>query len=208
MPLSNYSLDKFVAPNLSELTENSAQELIMDQQDYWVRNFILNTLLGVRLLDPYHQYIYNFLRKAESAFHEYANARLLLGEYIDQGKDAVSKYLSAVLHFEICLAQAYQAYMLAKNIIGLEKLFNTGDGSALDRLNKIYNLSKHVAERISEGKLPEESILPVYITNNGLETHATYLNFNELVELLQDLGEMALKLSNPQELIKGEANKE
>ena len=130
MSLSNYSVDNFVAPHLSELTVNNAPELIMDQQDCWVRNFILNTLFRLKPIDPYRQLIYNFLRKTESAIHEYANARLLLGEYIDQGKDAISKYLTAVLHFETCLAQAYQAYMLAKNIIRQDeafKLFDNGD---------------------------------------------------------------------------------
>lgn len=206
MPLTNYSLDNFVAPHLSELTQNNAPELRMDQQDYWVRNFILNTLFGVRLLDPHRQYVYNFLRKVEAAFYEYGNARLLLEEYIIIGRDAVSKYLTAVIHFESCQAQAYQAYMLVKNIIGQNKLFEKNDGSTLDRLNKMYNLSKHVEAKIAKGELPGDSLLPVWITNNGIESSMVALTFNELIDLLKDLGEVAQKLSNSKAL-EGESNK-
>lgn len=202
MTLTNYSLDNFVAPHLSEITVNSAPEVMTDQQNYWVRNFILNTLIGVRLLNPARQYIMNFLRKTESSFHEYSNARLLLSEYIASDRDAISKYLSAVLHYEVCLAQTYQACMLAKNIIGLTKVFETGDGSTLDRLNKMYNLSKHMDTTIAAGQLPEDSIIPVWLTNDGLQSHVAALSFAELAKLLEDLGKIANKLSNPQELIK------
>ena len=152
-----------------------------------------------RLLDPYYRYVYNFLRKVESSFREYANARLLLDEYITS-EHAVSKYLAAVLHYEVCIAQAYRAYMLARNISGLKKLFDKGDGSALDRLNKIYNLSKHFEETIAQGQLPENNIIPMWITNSGLYSDVVGVNFDELVELLQDLGDLANMLSNPNEL--------
>jgi len=65
----------------------------------------------------------------------------------------------------------------------------------------MYNLSKHVSERIVKGQLPSDIILPVWITNDGLQSPVDRLSFFELFDLLKDLGKMAFILSNPQDTI-------
>ncbi len=193
--LSNYSLDHFVAPGLSKLTFNNVPVLLMEQQEYWVRNFILNTMFGGRIDLHWRPHLYNFLRKVEAAFYEYAHARSTLDEYFLIGKDAISKYLLAVQHFESCLALTYQAYMLIKNILKKDKFFKTDDDSTLDRLNKLYNQSKHIEDKLSNGQDLNNILLPIWITNIGIESPKAVLSFNELVELLTELGETAQHLS-------------
>jgi hypothetical protein len=51
MPFSAYALDKFVAPDISKFTKASIPDMsdTSKEQEYWVRNFILNTLLRVTI---------------------------------------------------------------------------------------------------------------------------------------------------------------
>jgi len=107
MPLSNYAKDKFVAPKLSQLTECNAPDMSNydDQCTHWVANFALNSMLRVTVKQPQRAFFFTFLRRAETAFYEYENARRCLLEYIEQ-KD-LHKVLRAVHHFESLLSQAW-----------------------------------------------------------------------------------------------------
>jgi hypothetical protein len=51
MPFSAFALDKFVAPDISKFTKASIADMsgTSKEQEYWVRNFILNTLLRVTI---------------------------------------------------------------------------------------------------------------------------------------------------------------
>lgn len=113
MPLSNYALDKFVAPNLSKLIKNSTLDLSKYIKP-WILNFILNSIFGIHVDDKNRQYIINFLRRVDGTFYEYQNGSALLDEYLKNRYVSISKYYQAVLHFEQVIAQSYQAYMLGR----------------------------------------------------------------------------------------------
>ena len=55
MPLTNWALDKYVAPDLSKLTECNAIDMtgFDDQCEDWVANFVLNSMLRVDVQAPY-----------------------------------------------------------------------------------------------------------------------------------------------------------
>jgi hypothetical protein len=55
------------------------------------------------------------------------------------------------------------------------------------RLNSLYNTSKHMADRIRNGKIPPEATSGIWLTNTGLESKEAVLSFDELVELLSAL---------------------
>ncbi len=86
MPLSNYSLDSFVSPHLSELTTLGAPNLegCTDEYCHWVNNFILNTIFGVRINVRKRQLVLHFLKKVEGAFQEYHEGRDFLGIYLQK----------------------------------------------------------------------------------------------------------------------------
>ena len=192
--LSDYTLDIFIAPKLSKLTECNAPDL-SDLTDQWLDNFILNNFLNLNLPDKEKAYLLNFFRRVEAAFYEYNKARNALTEYITTDRNRISPYFQALNHFETLFAQLYQAYLLLKSATKL-KLFKKDDNSELDRVNKIYNVSKHMYERIENGKLPEKGTCAIWITNNGIECNNAAITFVELKDILIELSKLANKISN------------
>lgn len=199
MGLSNYALDKFVAPHLSELTECEVPDMSDHdgQCDQWVLNFVLNSMLRVEISQPTRPFCFTFLRRAEAAFYEYDNARKSLLGYLSGERHAVSRYLRAVLHFESFLSQAYQACLILGRIIGKKKLFDKDDGSVTQRLNTVYNKSKHADSAIANGDVPGDTTMQVWLRNTGIECADAALTYKEMVEILADLASWAGRLSNP-----------
>lgn len=70
---SNYALDKFVAPKLSELTQCGIPNITSrwEEAEHWIANFILNSMLRVSIDSKPKQYIIFFLGRSESAVREY-----------------------------------------------------------------------------------------------------------------------------------------
>lgn len=200
MPLSHYAMDKFVAPELSNLTECNVIDMTGhdDQCQHWVANFILNAMLRVTVKEPYYAYTFKFLRGSEMSFYEHENGRLTLHDYISNRPDAIYSYLRAVYHFENFTAQSYQAYEIIRKWSG-QNTFQSGDGSMRDRLNILYNRSKHADKAIHAGQLPTiDATMPVWLTNNGLQGEGTLLTYQEMAEILKELSKIAGKLSNPE----------
>jgi len=191
---SDYTLDIFIAPKLSKLTECNAPDL-SDLTDQWLNNFILNNIFNLNLPDKEKAYLLNFFRRVEAAFYEYNKARNALTEYITTDRNIISPYFQALNHFETLFAQLYQAYLLLKSATEL-KLFEKDDNSELNRVNKIYNVSKHMYERIENGTLPEQGTCAVWITNNGIESTDAAITFVELKDILIELSKLANKISN------------
>ena len=199
MRLSDYALDKFVAPALLKLSECNAVDMtgFDDQCEYWVANFVLNSLLRVNVQAPYRAYTHVFLCRAEMSFVEHENGRVALHQYVSGERDAITRYLRAVFHFGLFAAQSYQAFEVIRKWIG-QNLFRTGDGSILDRLNKIYIRSKHADKAIDAGLLPPDATAPVWLTNDGLQADGVLLTYNDMADVLKELSSIAGKLSNPE----------
>ena len=91
MPLSAYAKDNFIAPDMSRF--NSAQIKDMSgtsvEQEHWLSNYVLNSLFRVDLDEPLRQTLFNFVRRTQFAFREYALAREQTMAYL-RGVDAVS----------------------------------------------------------------------------------------------------------------------
>jgi hypothetical protein len=196
--LSDYSLDTFVAPHLSELTSLGAPDLegCTDQYGNWVNNLILNTIFRVRLKAPSSQLVLHFLRNVEGAFQEYHEGRDFLASYLQKRNKAVSSYFHALRHFEVAALLAYHAYDTVRTM-AQENLFTQGDNSPLQRLNHLQNISKHANKKLGRGSIPDNLSVPIWLTNSGIECHDTVLSFTEFAELLQELAKLAEKLSNP-----------
>ena len=65
--------------------------------------------------------------------------------------------------------------------------FQKGDGSSTEKLNKIYNSSKHY----DPATLPSNLLHAVWITNEGLNIQGVCLTFAELAELMMEMGKTA-----------------
>jgi len=195
MGLSNYARDTFVAPGLSEITAVGAPDL-RNEAKGWINRFILTTVIKLGKEYRPRQLILHTLRKVEGAFQEYGEGREFLEVYVNNRAE-ISSYFHALRHFETAALLAYHAYDTIKTMIS-EKLFTQNDGSPLQRLNRLQNISKHANEELNECHCPEGFTVPIWITNTGLECYdKTELLFSELAELMTDLAKLAEKISNP-----------
>ena len=206
MQPSNYLLDNFVAHKLSLLTECGARELSVNQN--WLNTFILTCVFKARLATKPRAYVFNFLRRAEGASSAYCAARTALIEYLETPPNVLSPYFRALLNFEVCVSQCYQGYELLQTASG-EKLFERDDRSEWERLWFLYQDFKHMDELIERGEIPTEATAAVWITNYGLESSRSTLSFDELIEMLLQMGRLAEQLARlePTEALKSDANR-
>ena len=127
-----------------------------------------------------------FVRRTEMALGEYALARAELQGFVSDSRGHWSPYFRALYHFEAAIAQLYQAHDYSRKLLNT-KLFASGDNSPLDRLNKIYDASKHQLAVLDQ---------PVWLTNEGIETAHAKISFFELEELMRSCARIATKLTS------------
>lgn len=65
------------------------------------------------------------------------------------------------------------------------------DGGVGERMNLMYNDSKHMNERIDAAEIPPEATSSLWITNSGLESFHSSVTFSELVEELRGMADLA-----------------
>jgi hypothetical protein len=78
-----------------------------------------------------------------------------------------------------------------------KNLFEPSDGSSMQRLNLLYNETKHAESVIASGKLPEESTMCVWLENDGLHSISSNLTFDEMANVLDDLAQFADAMQDP-----------
>lgn len=202
MPLSNYALDKFVAPKLSELTEDSAPGLkdYGEVKGHWLADFVLKSIFITRIEPLRRQVVMDFLRKVEGAFREYEEARELLSRFLaartDKEHAFVYLYFHCLRHFETSMILAYGAYMVFEALRKgfapeAPRMFEKEDKSGLQRLNRLQNVAKHASDMLMKRKLDGEHAIPLWLTNRGIECSDCSLSFAEFAELLRGLGDAA-----------------
>jgi predicted RNA-binding Zn-ribbon protein involved in translation (DUF1610 family) len=190
--LSHYALDNFVAHRLSELTECGPKPI--EDAPNWIGAFVLNSIFVAPLEPKKRAYILNFLRRADGAISSYQVARIHLIEYLRAPGYAVSRHFRALLSFENCVAHLYQGMKLISAATKVP-MFESGDGIKEERLNIIFNTSKHMDGRIEKGTMPEEATGAIWITNYGVECQQAKLSFLEIEELLAWVRDSARTLS-------------
>jgi hypothetical protein len=138
--------------------------------------------------------VFNFLRRAEGALSAYRETRTALIEYLENPRNVLSPYFRALLNFEVCISQCYQGYELPATASG-EKFFEPNEKSEAERLQMLYVDSKHIDRMIDGGKIPTEATAAIWITNHGLESSRATLSFDELIEMLLNMGRLAERRS-------------
>jgi hypothetical protein len=115
-------------------------------------------------------------------------------EYLKTPRNVLSPYFQALLKFEVCISQCYQGYELLATASG-ERFFRRNARDEAERLHFLYVDSKHMDQMIDGGKIPTEATASVWITNQGLESSRAALSFDELLEMLRNMGRLAEQLS-------------
>ena len=199
MPFTTYGLDKFFAQEISALSECNAPDLAehFAEVEPLIDNFILNSIFTSPIKTQYKPYIFGIIRRVQMALVEYQNGRTLLLLYLNESKKNTSLYFQALSHFEIAVTQLYQAYdfwrQLGKKRESKEtNLFKTRDGSPLQKLNRLYNVSKH----LQPSTIPEGNLHHVWISNNGICANGVTMSFTELADLVKEYVALAKGFSN------------
>lgn len=191
--------DEFFAPNLSAFKTANIPD--MSQRDHqseaWLVGFSHNSMLRGRASSPDHEYRFTFLRRAVIAFAEHADARMYTLRYLgftDEFRPAT--YYAALYHWEQFLGASWHALDTMTTMYG-PKVFTKKDATAPQRLNSLYNQSRHAASCIASGHMPSSGPLPMWLDNDGLRSVDSDLSFAETADVLVFLGEWAHALEDP-----------
>jgi len=191
MPWTRYALDKFFGHKLSELVTCGAEELPVLSR--YLPAFLLSSVFQVTYKPEFRAYAFNFIRRIEQAALEYGEGRTSLERYLRDPNKAVSRYYQALSHFEQGVALIIQAAKFLERL-GPEKLFKQGGNPDLERLNRVYNASKHMEGQIAEGLIPTNALAAVWITNDGVECRDAKVAFKEMRELIVEGHEVARQI--------------
>ena len=196
---SDFVKDSLIATEASALTQAVIEDLesFAPESKYFLQNFFLNSLLTAKYNAKTRIAVYHILKRCQFAFTEYQEARRSTLDFIAGGSQSIGYYTRALHHWEIYLGQCYHVYCLISLLGDSGKLFRKNDGSALQRLNAIYNQLKHVESRIENNQIPDTGMTPVWLTNDGLKSTDSHFTFVECADMLKELSEWADILQNP-----------
>lgn len=196
---SHYALDQFFAPKLSDLGVPHVPALSIDAEvsRSWISAFVLTCALRVQIDDPYRQLMFSYLRRVDAAVVNYCQAQTDLAAYLSAKNVGITHYSRCLYAFENCIAMSYQAFLLLRQLVpDKPSLFERGDGSVLQRMDRVYNASKHADEFIANGgRYPPNGTLPVWLVTTGIESVDCVLTFAELAEEIEALARIAKQLA-------------
>lgn len=186
--LSKYALDKFVAQDLSQLTECRMAPLGQEFPNYaaWLQLFVGNWIFIARELPPDKAALaFALIRRVDGAVEDYEEAREHLTQLVT-GNRTIRLYFRCLRRLESAVAMLYQSLDFVRKALGTT-LFTKGDGSEYEQLNLIYNKGRHS----NPEKLPAGYLHAVSIKNDGLHTDGASLAFDELRDMILDVSQLA-----------------
>lgn len=188
MGFTRHATDLFISEKIGQVTKCGATPI---SQDFpasvgWVSAFGHCVIFQNHPPTQIRQFALQFIRRVEMALAEYSRASECLSDLVTGGPGRWSPYFRALDHFEAAISQLYLAYDGARKKIG-ENYFAGGDGSDLDRLNKIYSASKHDIATAEQ---------TLWITNDGVCAADASISFAELEELLRSYAKVVNRILN------------
>lgn len=188
MGFTRHATDLFISEKIGQVTECGATDVAKEfpASATWVSSFGLCVILQDHPPSQNRPYALQLVRRVEMAFAEYSRATEYLSDLVIGGPGRWSPYFRALYHFEAAISQLYLAYDGARKKLG-QDYFASGDGSDLDRLNIIYNASKHQTASAEQ---------TLWITNNGVCANGASISFVELEKLLRSYARIANRITN------------
>lgn len=197
MPVTNYFLDRYFARGLGELQKQSLSPVPADMRSFSVQQFAMNAVFVFQLEERVRTRSFNAIRRTLYALDDYELARKNYDSIFEPEK-RMDAYLLALHHFEMCVAEAFQAHELIFRLLGRSFASDEstdGPDEVLYRLRRIYNTAKHTDGTISRQSFEEGDTLAVWISNERLASKECVLTFGELHEILCGLAKGASVLA-------------
>lgn len=184
MSISNYALDKFVAQDMSKLSQLSIKSLAEEfpNADTWLAQFVLRRIFQAHVPDEKAALAFAIIRRTHAALQEWE-----LASAAAQGDlRSIGIYFSVLRHLESCISSIWQGLEFARKSLG-QDLFVRGDGSVYERMNWVYNVSRHFAPEA----LPQGDTHRVWLSNQAMHTREKTVNFDELREAIRMLARVS-----------------
>lgn len=188
VPFTLEAVGEYVLARIGQVAMCGAQDVIREFPNCgkWVSSLGLLIIFSDLPLPEHRPFALQLIRRVEMALREYETGRAALLDLVDGDRGRWSPYFRALSHFEAAVSQLYQAYDNLRKLMGAN-LFEKDDGSALQRLNDIYNTAKHEFAQAEQ---------PLWITDQGLESDRTELAFTEIEEMLRECASIAETMTN------------
>lgn len=176
MAFTRAAVELFISGKAAAVTACGASYIAeaVPESQHWLSHFGLSAIFHDFPPVEMRPFVITFIRRIHAAFLEYDLARQKVLELVKDGNGRWSPYFAALNHFEVALSQLYVAVDLVRKR-SKHDFFMTGDGSFEERLNLIYNASKH--------DLPDED-LTVWFTNTGISCAKANVAFVEVEDFL------------------------
>lgn len=192
MPLSEYALNTYVAQELGDIRTPVAQS-VRDEfpnLENWIASFIIKSIFHFTVPANQTALAFALMRRAQAAIEEYHEACAALA-LVARRERTIGSYFKALRKLESTVTMLYQAYDYGRKALSV-KLFESGDGTPYQRLNAIYNRSRHP----DVTQLPPGHLHPVWARNDGIYTDGTKLEYQEIEALLREIGRIAESIAN------------
>jgi hypothetical protein len=186
VPFTKNAVERFISARITKITECRLADLYAEfpNAKTWVSDFGLMVIFVNLPRKEKRAFALQFIRRVEMALSEYSSAREEIQDLIS-GNARWSPYYRALHHVEAAAALLYQAYNFSRKDLG-QQLFVKNDGSPLQRLNSIYNESKHQLAKAGD---------PLWLSNEGIETKVARLDFSEFEDLARTCARIAERLT-------------
>jgi len=188
MGISNYALDTFVAQNMSKLTHLSIKSLSEEfpNVDNWFSQFVFRRIFQVHVPDEKAALAFAIVRRSHAALQEWE-----LASAAAQGDlRSIGNLFSVLRHLESCISSVWQGLEFARKPLG-QDYFKNGDGSVYERMNWIYNVSRH----FDPLALPQGDTHRVWLSDQAMHTREQTVSFDELREAIRMLARISEKIA-------------
>jgi hypothetical protein len=178
-------LNRYLAPGISKFTVCEAPDIVGKHPEapHWLANHFLNAVFRGTFKNRFRQYAFNQLFRAQVAYADYQEARVLTAAFLAKGKPdnpAIGPYFQALARWESCLLNL-QIFIDVMNRMKREfnddLVFKEGDGTPEQRAYAIANMIKHFGSDVAADKHDENDTVPVWLANDSLRTRTIELKF-------------------------------
>ena len=182
-------MDRYIATDLSKFTAAIVPDISAHEKP-WFANYIVNSMVRAEAMSPDREYRFNLLRRLTIAFREYGWARNDTLECLEALEEQRFKaYFWALHHWEQCLGASWHAFATLGKMSGGVDLFQTDDEhpvSTPQRVNRLYNASKHTEGGIECGDMPAEGMHRVWLCNDGIRSKDVVLPYEDVAQILTE----------------------
>lgn len=192
-------LVELLAPGFLEFTQASIEDLRERHPEarHWIANHFLNSVLRGRFRREMKPMVLNILYRAQAAFHAYHEAREQTLEFIaGAGSPGIALYFGGLAQWEAAVLHTQIAQEIIVKMTG-QPMFSKNDGGDDDRLWKLAGRIKHSGRDMASGEHDERYAVPIWLTNEGLQSRTAGLTWTEITTHVDGLACLADTLQDP-----------